>query len=436
MAPKLVPLNDAAQQLGVSPDELNEMRQRQEIYGYRDGTSWKFKLDDVERLKQERAERAAGGGESEGSFVGDFDTLPVNSSSDEEVVLLSELELGESGPSTSSTIIGQKAKPDSDLKISQESQTGPESDVKLATFDEDVLGGSSPSGLPVDLADSATIVKSGSAVPLLDESVKISTGSGIDSSLGTDSGISMTEGSGLGLAADSGLGLADDELKLSSGGSSIKLGGEDDDQEDVLGEIGPGSDITHRPSDSGILLIDPSDSGLSLDKPLDLSSGSDAMLGATASFDSGSDELKADDDFLLTPMEEATDDESDSGSQVIMLDTEGEFEDATATLLASQIPGLGASMLEEESPLGGTLTGDNMGRVGGMGAAATAPAYTGEPVARETPYSAFSVLGLAACTALLAVSGMMMYDLIRNMWSWNSAYGVNSFIMDTLLGRS
>jgi excisionase family DNA binding protein len=43
MARKLVPLDEAAKQLSLSPDELNEMRQNGEIYGYRDGASWKFK---------------------------------------------------------------------------------------------------------------------------------------------------------------------------------------------------------------------------------------------------------------------------------------------------------------------------------------------------------------------------------------------------------
>ncbi len=60
MAGKLIPLSEAAALLGVSADRLNELRQSNEIYGYRDGASWKFKQDDVERLK----ETLAGGGSS------------------------------------------------------------------------------------------------------------------------------------------------------------------------------------------------------------------------------------------------------------------------------------------------------------------------------------------------------------------------------------
>ena len=29
---------------------------------------------------------------------------------------------------------------------------------------------------------------------------------------------------------------------------------------------------------------------------------------------------------------------------------------------------------------------------------------------------------------------MLMYDLVRNMWSWDRPYTVNSSIMDSILG--
>src|SRR5262245_28117685 len=96
MARKLVPLEEAAEQLGVSPDELNEMRQRQEIYGYRDGASWKFKPEDVEKLLAERAERGSSSVSDSGSLHDEGD----------DMVLLSEVELSSSGISSpSSTVI-------------------------------------------------------------------------------------------------------------------------------------------------------------------------------------------------------------------------------------------------------------------------------------------------------------------------------------------
>jgi excisionase family DNA binding protein len=51
---RLLDLDEAATRLGVTPDELVEMRSEGEIHGYRDGASWKFKTDEVERVAAER----------------------------------------------------------------------------------------------------------------------------------------------------------------------------------------------------------------------------------------------------------------------------------------------------------------------------------------------------------------------------------------------
>ena len=106
-------------------------------------------------------------------------------------------------------------------------------------------------------------------------------------------------------------------------------------------------------------LVDPTDSGLSLEEPLELAgSGEESLeLGEDdmISFSEGADteaptELKAaDSDFLLTPMEETTEEaDSESGSQVIALDTE---EEDVGLGMASSAPGISGSMppmLDEE----------------------------------------------------------------------------------------
>src|SRR5487761_1891382 len=118
MARKLVPLDEAAKTLKVSPDELNSMRENREIYGYRDGASWKFKPEDVERLAQELAERGPRAASDSGSLpvdIGDSDD------EGEDIVLLSESALGGSAGG-SSTVIGAPANAhsaeDSDIKLS------------------------------------------------------------------------------------------------------------------------------------------------------------------------------------------------------------------------------------------------------------------------------------------------------------------------------
>src|SRR5687767_2084851 len=126
MAAKLIEIKEAAEILGVTPEELGEMRQRGEIHGYRDGGSWKFKTDEVERVKGER------GGTMSDPFGGDdltfkdTDSLtqhdltlsdlsqePPMEALEDESILVSEEALGHSGESTSSTVIGKGKKGES-----------------------------------------------------------------------------------------------------------------------------------------------------------------------------------------------------------------------------------------------------------------------------------------------------------------------------------
>lgn len=91
-------------------------------------------------------------------------------------------------------------------------------------------------------------------------------------------------------------------------------------------------------------------------------------------------------------------------------------------------------MLEED--VGGGIGGLGEASLGGGPAPAFASAAAG-PVAAYAPeatYPAWVVVLLFFCILFMALCGMMMYDLVRNMWSWNGPYKVNSAIMDTILG--
>jgi hypothetical protein len=55
-------------------------------------------------------------------------------------------------------------------------------------------------------------------------------------------------------------------------------------------------------------------------------------------------------------------------------------------------------------------------------------------VVAETSFSTWNIVGLACCTLLLAISGMMMIDLLRNIWSWSEPYSLNSSLIDGVLG--
>jgi hypothetical protein len=393
MAQKYYNVKGAAEAIGITEAEVKQLLERRELHGYRDGADWKFKSEDIERLAAEhKAKPAAAAAAEEG----------------ESDVLLSEVELGQSGPGLSGTVIGaDKAK----------SPKEKESDIKLAESDIR-LGEEKPAPAGPRKDDVASKVSQFEELDLtLDQDLTLE-----DSSVASTPPAKPVKGDS---AVDlSGKKLEDDDLVLGSGatGSDISIGG-----------------------DSGISLVDPADSGLSLDAPLNLASpaeeslelGEDDLLSFSS--DTGS-ALKSEDDFQLTPMEEVADgEESESGSQVIALDTEGEGDDA-ATMIASASSM--SSMLDEDlgtMPLaagtGAAMLAPGEAALGSPGAALALDAGLAQSAIAlpEAPYSIWNIIGLVLCSLLLILVGMMMYDLLRNMWSWQSVHPVNSYLMDTVL---
>jgi hypothetical protein len=62
--------------------------------------------------------------------------------------------------------------------------------------------------------------------------------------------------------------------------------------------------------------------------------------------------------------------------------------------------------------------------------AAASPAAT---IVQDAPYTPLQITGLIVCTLFLMLCGMMMYDMIRNIWSWDGPYTANSTLMDMIL---
>jgi excisionase family DNA binding protein len=210
MAQNYLNVEQAAEGLGVTPEQVNQLRERRELHGYRDGTNWKFKREDIER---KAAELKEGGGFG----LGD---------DEEGDVLLSELALGGSGPSASGTVIGM------DL----DDQRAEASDIKLS-----------------DQA-SASSKKQPSVKPAAPKSPAAKLD---DLDLTLDEDLALADSDILSAGAKSGKKPAerkpgDSSLDLSAKGEGIN----DDDM--VLGGSGSGSDVTIA-SDSGINLVDPSE---------------------------------------------------------------------------------------------------------------------------------------------------------------------------------
>ena len=216
----------------------------------------------------------------------------------------------------------------------------------------------------------------------------------------------------------------------------------------MLAGSSTGSDVTIG-GDSGISLVDPSDSGLSLETPINLGAVSDGSLKlADSSLGPGSEvaaegtlsAIKADDDFLLTPLEEVADTEgSESGSQVIALEAEGE-EPSAIGAGSGRLDGRHARRRPQRAADAGPGRGRHRWPVLRCWAVSRwpwpkAPRWSKPRRAfLESSYTGLQITGLAACTFVLMFCGMMMYDLLRNIWSWQGAYPVNSGLMDTILG--
>ncbi len=528
---KLIPLEEAAEMLGVTPEKLTEMRSKNEVFGYRDGANWKFKQSEIERvantlgLNVEDVSGASGvdlpippigsGDSSVVNIDADLDAIvPVDDGKEDtdgpDSVLVSEKELGESDPGASSTIIGRSQLPDSDadLKVSDKADDAElilddasdisldgGSELKLDSDSELKLGGDDSEltldgGSELKLDDGSELVLDGGSELKLDDGSELTLGEGSSElSLPAGSSVKLSEsssgidleisdsGSELNLSGGSSLKLTSDDSKVqvtassdddmvlelesddsidlddsaelsldasdvNLGGSGIDLGDGSELDLDITGSgtdlrmSGIDSDVTLDASGSGINLSSPSDSGISLeDTPDEISMGSDIdalELGEADDdvIDLGDEAVElegatimADDDFLLEPVEGADSLDEDSGSQVIALDTD-EISEDEATLLTDGFE------VEEEVGLSTDL-GPSVAEVAPLGAAAGAG---GVMAAAEAPYTIWNVIGLGICALILALGGMMITDLVRNMWSWNSTFSLNSSLMDAVIG--
>ena len=197
------------------------MLERRELHGYRDGADWKFKVEDIDRLAK--------------------DSPPAKPAAEEDGgdVLLSEVELGQSDPGLSGTVIG----------LSPAARLPAGSDAHLAES---------------DLALSALTDE-----PVVPIAAKKKTGDSKGAKFDDLSLDNLTLGDSSGVAAG----------KSSAGSSAVDLGGKGKDDDLVLGgSSGSLSSNIVLGSDSGISLVDPSDSGFSLDTPVNLATPAEESL--------------------------------------------------------------------------------------------------------------------------------------------------------------
>ena len=56
------------------------------------------------------------------------------------------------------------------------------------------------------------------------------------------------------------------------------------------------------------------------------------------------------------------------------------------------------------------------------------------PMVPDITFTTGNIVALGTCVFFLALTGMMMFDLIKNLGSWEGPYGLNSAMMDFVLG--
>ena len=477
MSNKFIGLDDAADKLGISKDRLNELREAGELRAYRDGTSWKFRTEEIDEL----AAKGVSSGDDDLSLDSDIGLVPPSDApinlgddalsleSEDDVLDIESLDDGEDAESillTNDEVDADVARPPSTIigksELSLEDDLSLSDDLQLESVEGESTGKSSNTSgsfddleeLEIDLdaessrlLDASDIAAAQAAASASAESIE---GASLeieeDLELELEGSDALSEGSDVLNSVDEGT----DELlaKDGSSGSIMGLSGLDqvelgeDEQDDLV--LGDGSDdISLATSDSGINLA-PSDSGIALDEvPLDLGGSAigsaldlaslsasiqESSKPVTDASASGSD-VTGGDEFLLTPISGEDSGEEDS-SQVVALDGLEDEEAPEGSFAFSDIGsndagdgGLGFEAVEDDG-----LGGD-------FGGGIDSPA--GEPVAAsasdEATFPTWIMCMLFFCMFSMGLCGLMAMDLINSMWSWNEPFELTSSIMEQLI---
>ncbi|MCO8120181.1 helix-turn-helix domain-containing protein [Stieleria sp. TO1_6] len=517
-------LEEAAAKLGISTERLVELRSEGQIRGFRDGSSWKFPDNEIDRLADDLADQAddAGrsglvddGGESDDDLEIDsvFDTdegalMEIDSAelrlddpalmqeSNDSIDIAIDPKEGSTGPVAKAEIEKEADKISiSDVDISDDSSASEDEEFsfagELAEEDSDdlVLGAESEDSLDLDMLADDLGIESGGGSSL--EKMKDAPAPESDVVLGKSGadvlseldllGAEQTSG---GSGGGSGLISGDSENLLTSSGLGSGLGssviGEiddalDDDDDLVIADddadlmLDSVSDISVA-GDSGINLMSPSDSGLSLEsEPLDLAGSSLSALdlgaeltdgsgisggsSSKSSGGSGTDFAASDEEFQLSPSGVGLDADLESSSQVIevedseivsdAVDLQDDFGDDAGFADAGFSEGAfdDAQPLDadafEEAPAGAVgLDADPMGDGISMDEVSDSPAVgaSAGSIGYEIPFSLMQCLSLMFIILVLSLGGMLMTDLVRNMWAYNETSAPVSSLTDSLIG--
>ena len=431
----LIPMEQAAEMLGMTVEKLTELRSNNEIFGYRDGQNWQFKMSELERVANEL-----------GVQLKDADEAPLLLDDDDDDL---GFELSDSSTEISSADLSASLEEDTskpvdgfDLDESSEFALEDSGELLMLEGDSDVLSSDDAigeeEGLSFGSSDISLAASSKDLPSPSDTNALLADGSNLLDDEAASSGVSPSDTGMMLAAADSLDGddddLFGDDLELIEDDSfeeSAELSSDFEDSDLVLDDSDSSAEIVLAGGESGINL-GKNASGIELDEePLELGGSDidslelpedDDELLELDDLGSGVGTLAQEDEFKLTALEEDLDDQS-SGSQVIALEDSAIYSDeGEASILGSEELAAQPAMLPASDP--GVTPGGEVGSIfdqagvattgavaaGGMGAPAMVPA------AVEAPYTIWQVIGLGFVAALLLVGGMIGYNIARNLW--------------------
>lgn len=402
MAGKFLPLDEAARHLGVTLDEIHRLVDRKRLFPLRDGTTLKFKIDELDRLAAAGIEEAPPSGLSleleladeepapaAGTFNIELDKVQppapaVAPAQADDIALADSIAMpGGSVASGSqvqadSLVLGGSGSLAGDLQIDLKGESG----AGPTIFADDAPGQD-------DLA--MTMLATGDAIGLDAMELDLDSIVGLSSPAATQQG-SAPQPSAAANADDSGT-LAIDLSDIGGGSKVSRATGSN-----VAGSLVLGSDIdpagiSGSITNAGAALSGALDSGLSLEDGDAAVSGIDlGPLDDGALADGGATAL-AGEEFDLGSLG----DDEESASVVAV-----EPESGDSSFFAT---GEGeSSEFTNDIPLSAEVSQD----VGGFA--------TGAVVA-DTKFNVWQISGLVCCSLLLLAGGFVMFDLMRTIGS-------------------
>lgn len=352
----LIPMDEAARILGMTVEQVTELRSNNEIFGYKDGANWKFKMSELERVAEEMdiqlnksaaTDVASDLSESFGFDLSESSGLLLDE--DSGAGLIEDLDSSEYLEDSSVEL--ERPDPQT-ISIQNESDSIDldSSDLRLADsglLDKQASDTAKTSGIELAsesvLDDEEELSFGSSSLSLASDSRRVT-----DDSIKLGDSKKMSESDLLLSGDDDDLSMPDDDFTFGDDSGSFEESAEmSSDFEDsgslILDDSESSNEITLEPNESGINLS-ASSSGLSLDEGSSLDLGASDIDALELPDDSeeivvldDSDDapvMLEEDDFNLTPLENSMDDDDSSGSQVIALeDSEIYADDSAATVL-------------------------------------------------------------------------------------------------------